>query len=123
MEKRKLLLVEDEEDLAAMVSFRLRAAGYEVAVAYDGEEALEKVKTERPDLIILDLMIPKIDGYQVCDRLKKDPAFSKIPILIFTAKAQQKDIERGKRAGADDYLIKPFQPQDLLEKIRELAQK
>jgi len=117
---KRILLVDDESGLVAMVKMRLEANDYEVIVAYEGQEALEKTKKEKPDLIILDLMLPKIDGYKVCGLLKKDTRYARIPIIMFSAKAQEEDAKLGKEVGADAYITKPFEPQALLAKIKEL---
>lgn len=119
MDKKKVLLVEDEEDLVVVLTLRLKAFGYEVCTAYDGQEGLEKVGKEKPDLIVLDLMLPKLDGFKVCEILKKDARYAKIPIIIYTAKAQEKDMRMAKDAGADAYITKTFEPQALVDKIRE----
>ena len=118
--KARILLVDDEPDLAQMVSVRLKAAGYEVSTAYDGQEALEKVKESRPDLMILDLMLPKLDGCKVCRLLKFDERTRGIPILIFTARAQVEDVTLATECGADSYLTKPFEAKVLLAKLQEL---
>lgn len=118
--KAKILLVDDEPDLVQLVSMRLTSAGYEVEVAYDGQEALEKVKQSKPDLMILDLMLPKMNGYKVCRLLKFDERTKEIPILIFTARAQVEDITLATECGADAYLTKPFEAKVLLAKIQEL---
>lgn len=118
--KVRILLVDDEPDLVQMVSVRLTAAGYEVSTAYDGEEALEQVKRAKPELIILDLMLPKMDGYKVCRLLKFDERTRSIPILIFTARAQVEDVTLATDCGADAYLTKPFEARILLGKIQEL---
>jgi DNA-binding response OmpR family regulator len=123
MRKKKILLVDDEKDLVETMTFRLDSLGYEVIPAYDGQEAFNKARKEKPDLIILDLMLPKMDGYQVCGLLKKDTRYRKIPIIIFTARAQQDDIKLGQEMGADAYITKPFEPQLLLDKIKELLNK
>ena len=122
MEERKtrILLVDDEPDLVQMVSARLKAAGYEISTAYDGQEALEKVKESRPDLMILDLMLPKLDGYKVCRLLKFDERTRGIPILICTARAQVEDVTLATECGADAYLTKPFEAKVLLSKLQEL---
>ncbi|UCD55301.1 MAG: response regulator [Candidatus Omnitrophota bacterium] len=120
MDKKKILLVDDEMDLVKLVSSRLTNSGYDVVTAYDGREALDKVKTEKPQLIILDLMLPRIDGHKVCAMLKADARYNKIPVLIFTAKAETEDMELSKEAGADAYITKPFEPDALLKKIDEL---
>lgn len=118
--KVRILLVDDEPDLVQMVSVRLTAAGYEVSTAYDGQEALDQVKRVRPELVILDLMLPKMDGYKVCRLLKFDERTRGIPILIFTARAQVEDVTLATECGADAYLTKPFEAKILLGKIQEL---
>lgn len=117
---KRILLVDDEKDLVETVTFRLQANGYEVIPAYDGQEALEKAKKEKPDLIILDLMLPKMDGYKVCGLLKADARYNKIPIILFTARAQESDKKMGEETGANAYITKPFEPEALLGKIKEL---
>jgi two-component system alkaline phosphatase synthesis response regulator PhoP len=117
---RKILIVDDEEALIRLVTLYLKYHSYEVISAIDGQEGLEKAKTEKPDLIVLDLMLPKMDGYKVCGLLKKDTRYAKIPIILFTAKAQEKDIKLGEEVGANAYITKPFEPEVLLSKIEEL---
>lgn len=119
-DSRTILLVDDEPDLVQLVSVRLQAAGYQVITASDGQQALDAVKQTRPDLIILDLMLPKVDGYKVCRLLKFDDRYKKIPILVFTARAQDGDIRLATECGADAYLTKPFEAQTLLSKLRDL---
>lgn len=118
--KGKILVVDDEYDLVKMISIRLEANNYEVITAKDGIEALERAKNENPRLIILDLMLPKMDGYVVCETLKKDDRYSKIPIIMLTARAQKLDKEIGAEVGADYYITKPFEPAELLSKMEEL---
>jgi DNA-binding response OmpR family regulator len=120
MAKRRILLVDDEEDLVKTVTFRLEANGYEVASAYNGMDAVEMVRKNKPDLVILDLMLPKMDGYKVCGLLKKDSRYADIPVIMFSARAQEADIKMGEELGADAYITKPFEPQALLSKIGEL---
>lgn len=121
MEKKaRILVVDDEPDLVQMVSVRLNASGYEVTTAYDGQQALDQVKQVRPELIILDLMLPKLDGYKVCRLLKFDERTKSIPVLIFTARAQVEDVTLATECGADAYLTKPFEAKALLDKIQEL---
>jgi len=117
---KKILLIEDEKDLSKAIGFRLEANGYTVISSYDGQDGYEKAKKEKPDLIILDLMLPKMDGYKVCALLKSDARYSKIPIIIFTARAQDEDMKMAKDAGANAYITKPFEPETLLSKIKEL---
>jgi two-component system alkaline phosphatase synthesis response regulator PhoP len=120
MMKKKILVVEDEAELTGAIQIRLEQAGYEVLIAYDGQQALEKARGENPDLIVLDLMLPKIDGYKVCRMLKFDEKYKKIPIVMLTARAQEKDESLGYEVGADAFITKPFKYQVLLSKIREL---
>jgi len=120
MEKKKILLVDDEADLVETMIYQLEAAGYQVITACDGAEGLEKAKAEKPDLMILDLMLPKMDGYKVCGLLKKDSRYSRIPIILFTARAQESDMRLGEEVGADAYITKPFESKMLLSKIESL---
>jgi DNA-binding response OmpR family regulator len=116
----KILIIEDEEDIAFSIARRLTAAGYEVICAEDGAEGLRRAQTENPSLILLDLMLPKMDGYKVCGLLKNDARYSKIPIIMFTARAQEEDVILGKDLGAEEYVTKPFDPKILLSKIKGL---
>ena len=116
--KKRILLVDDEVEMVELVKQRLEIAGYKVFVAYDGTEALEKAKAENPDLIILDIMLPQLDGYHVCRNLKKHTYSSKIPIVMFSALASEKNIEHAKKLKADAYITKPFDAQELLETIK-----
>ena len=118
--KKKILLVEDEKDMAYAVTLQLEAKGYEVIAASDGRDGLDKARAQKPDLIILDLMLPKIDGYKVCRMLKFDDRYIKIPIILFTSRAQASDKKLGKEVGANAYITKPFEPRILMDKIREL---
>ncbi len=121
MEKKRILLVDDEEELVRAVQARLEANDYEVLTAFDGEEGLAKAKEGKLDLIILDLMLPKMDGYKVCATLKHDARYQKTPILLFTARASEEDERMGiEECGADGYLTKPFEAQIFLKKIKEL---
>ncbi len=119
-DKKRILVVDDEVQMVEMLKLRLEANNYDVISAFDGESGLDAAKKKKPDLIILDLMLPKMDGYKVCGLLKKDPSYAEIPIIIFTAKAQAKDINLGKEAGAEAYLTKPYEPEILLGKIKEV---
>jgi len=120
MNLNKILIVDDEEGIVKVVKMYLEHHRYEVITALDGQEGLEKAKTEKPDLIVLDLMLPKINGYKVCGLLKKDARYAKIPVILFTARAQEKDVKLGEEVGADAYITKPFEPEALLSKIEEL---
>ncbi len=119
-EKRRILLVDDEPSIVKMVGKRLEVEGFDVLVAMDGQEGLMKAQSEHPDLIILDLMLPKLNGYEVCTMLKQDTRYQKIPIVLFTAKAQDKDEKLGMECGANAYVRKPFRATELLEKIHSL---
>ncbi len=119
-DKKRILVVDDEPELVKAIEIRLKQGGYEALVAYDGHEGLEKAKKEKPDLIILDLMLPKMDGYKVCGMLKHDSRFMKIPIIMLTARAQETDEKLGLEVGADAYIVKPFQHEVVLAKIKEL---
>jgi two-component system alkaline phosphatase synthesis response regulator PhoP len=117
MSKGKILVVDDEVYLLQILDFSLGAEGYEVVTAEDGEQALQKAKSEQPDLIVLDIMMPKVDGYEACRKLKQDPAMKDVPVILLTAKGRDIDRKLGLEVGADDYITKPFSPNKLLEKI------
>ncbi len=118
---KKILVVDDEPFIIQMVTSRLTAAGYEIVTGIDGHDALQKARAEKPDLIILDVMMPKMDGYQVCATLKQDSRFQKIPVILFTAKSGDDAEQIGMQdCGADAYIAKPFDAKMLLEKISEL---
>ncbi len=118
MSKKKILLVDDEVDLVETVRFPLEMQGFTVLVSQDGEDALKKAREEKPDLILLDLMLPKLDGYKVCRLLKFDERYKHIPILMLTARTQEKDKTLGKETGADEYITKPFEMNELMEKVQ-----
>src|SRR4030067_2825082 len=104
MTKKKILVVEDEAELTRAIQIRLEQAGYEVLIAYDGKEALEKAREENPDLIVLEFMLPKIDGYKVCRMLKFDEKYKKIPVVMLTARAQEKDGKPGYGGGEEAFI-------------------
>jgi len=120
MAKKKILIVEDETEMVEMLKMRFEANDYDVISAFDGVAGLAAAKKEKPDIIILDLMLPKMDGYKVCGLLKADTRYRKIPIIMFTAKAQDTDMALGREVGAEAYITKPFEPAVLLGKIKEL---
>lgn len=113
----KLLVIEDEADIRELISFNLEMSGFEVAKARDGEEGLEMVWAGDYDLILLDLMLPGMDGFQVCGQLKKDKGTSAIPVLMLTARSEDDDIVTGLEMGADDYITKPFSPKVLIARV------
>ncbi len=120
-DKKRILLVDDEPSILKMVRKRLEVAGYDVTVAMDGEEALNQAKQMKPSLMILDLMLPKLNGYEVCAAVKKDPDLKGIPVILLTARVQEKDEKEGLLCGADCYMRKPFQSQELVERVRSLT--
>ncbi len=117
---KKILVVDDEVRVLTVIQKRLQSAGYEVITATNGRDGLKLARAENPDLVILDLILPGMGGYEVCSFLKRDKRFSHIPVIILTARSQEKDIEEGNRAGADAYFTKPFNPEELIKKIEEL---
>ena len=118
MGQKKILVVDDEVDLVETLRFPLEMEGFNVLVSYNGEDALNQARKENPDLILLDLMLPKLDGYKVCRLLKFDERYKHIPILMLTAKTQEKDKLLGKETGADEYITKPFDIDELMKKIK-----
>jgi len=120
MAKKRILVVEDEVELANTIKDWLETNRYTVITALDGEEALAKARNEKPDLVLLDIMLPKISGFDVCRKLKIDDRYKHLPIIVITAKFQPNDIRFGEEMGADAYLTKPVEFKILLGKIREL---
>lgn len=118
MDKKRILIVDDEKDIVESIQFKLEFEGFECLAAFDGEEALLKAKKENPDLILLDVMLPKLNGYMICRSLKSDEKYKHIPIIMLTAKAQESDKFWGKETGADDYVTKPFEMEELIQKIQ-----
>ena len=117
---KRILLVEDEKNIILGVRTCLDAVGYEIKVAENGEEAMERIAKGHPDLILLDLMLPKVNGFEVLESLKSDPKTAGIPVVVLTAKAEEEDRQKAAELGADAYMTKPFKPQelwDLLEKF------
>lgn len=121
--KKHILVVEDEEDILALLHFNLIKAGYAVECASCGEEGLKKVRQEIPDLILLDLMLPGIDGLEICRRLRDDEITSEVPIIMLTARGEEGDVVRGLELGADDYVTKPFSIKVLLARIQTVLRR
>ncbi|HEY1173400.1 MAG TPA: response regulator transcription factor [Verrucomicrobiae bacterium] len=121
--KPKILVVDDEPDALELIEFNLKAAGYDVVTAADGAEALKKARLVAPDLILLDLMLPEIDGLEVCKILRRDASTAAIPIIMLTAKAAEIDRILGLELGADDYVTKPFSPRELGLRIKNLMRR
>ena len=120
MSKGRVLVVDDEIYIVHILDFSLGMEGYEVVTALDGEAALEKIRTEKPDLIVLDIMMPKLDGYEVCKSIKSNAATQHIPVILLSAKGRNVDQKMGFDVGADDYITKPFSPRKLVERINAI---
>ena len=121
--KPRILIVDDEPEAVELVEFNLKQAGFDVLTADDGAEALKKAKATLPALIVLDLMLPEIDGLELCKLLRRDSATARIPILMLTAKAAEIDRVLGLELGADDYVTKPFSPRELVLRIKKILQR
>ena len=120
MAKGRILVVDDEIYIVHILDFSLGMEGYEVITALDGEQALEKARADKPDLIVLDIMMPKLDGYETCKRLKADPETKDVPVILLSAKGRNVDQKVGFEVGADDYITKPFSPRKLVERINAI---
>ena len=121
--KEKILIVEDEKDIVKMLEYNLKKEGFRVVDAQDAEDALDLAVREHPDLILLDLMLPGMDGFEVCKALKKESKTSSIPIIMLTAKSQESDKVVGLELGADDYITKPFSPRELIARIKAVLRR
>lgn len=121
--KQKILVVDDEPEAVELLEFNLKQAGYEVTTAADGEEALKKAKATQPALMVLDLMLPELDGLEVCKLLRRDQTTARIPILMLTAKAAEIDRVLGLELGADDYVTKPFSPRELVLRVKKILER
>lgn len=118
--KPLVLVADDDADILALVTFRLERGGYEVVAANDGEEALRFALERAPDLAVLDVMMPKLDGYEVTTRLRQNERTRRMPVILLTARVQEADIARGFEVGADDYVKKPFSPQELGARVQAI---
>jgi twitching motility two-component system response regulator PilG len=116
--KQKILIVEDEESLLKLESILLTSKGYDVRGVSNGQLALDAIKEDCPDLVLLDIMLPEIDGFEVCQRIKADPATKDIPVIMLTAKKSREDMARGEQVGADWYITKPFKSAMVIETIQ-----
>lgn len=123
MPKSSILVVEDESDILRLLSYNLKAAGFEVLTAEDGYQALSTARRHLPDLVILDLMLPGLDGFEVCRELKRGNDTQQIPVIILTAKGEEIDRIVGLELGADDYVVKPFSPRELILRIRAVLRR
>lgn len=120
MSRGRILVVDDEIYIVHILDFSLGMEGYEVITALDGEEALKKASETKPDLIVLDIMMPKMDGYETCKALKADPATKDIPVILLSAKGRNVDMQTGYDVGADEYITKPFSPRKLVDRINTM---
>ncbi|HER44010.1 MAG TPA: response regulator transcription factor [Candidatus Eisenbacteria bacterium] len=123
MAHEKILVVDDEEDIRELVRYNLERNGYEVSCVSSGEEALDVIRSYRPELVVLDLMLPGIDGFEVCRTIKSDPKTEHLPIIMLTAKGEESDVVTGLELGAEDYIVKPFSPQVLLARVRAVLRR
>lgn len=119
----RILVAEDERDIRELIGFSLRLADFEVVLTQDGEEAIETASREKPDLILLDVRMPRMSGYETCRRLKADPSTSEIPVVFLSAKGQEKEIEEGLDSGALEYIVKPFAPDELADQVRDILRR
>ena len=117
---KKILVIDDDPDVMDLVQTALSSAGYEVHAAYDGKQGVEKIKKQRPDLLIMDLTMPIMDGWAVLIALKKDPNYTAIPVMIITSSKEIQNIEKAKKLGVQSYLVKPFDPQKMIKIARHL---
>ncbi len=116
----KILIAEDEPDIRDLVAFTLRFSGHSVVAVGNGEEAVSAARNEMPDLILMDVRMPRMTGYEACERMKADPALKNIPVVFLSAKGQESEIRTGLAAGAAEYLLKPFAPMELTQRVNEL---
>lgn len=118
----KILVCDDERHIVRLIQVNLERQGYTVVTAYDGKEGLEKIRSEKPNLVVLDVMMPYMDGFEVLKSLRREPETENLPVIMLTAKAQDKDVFEGYHYGADMYLTKPFNPMELVTFVKRIAQ-
>ncbi|HSA77962.1 MAG TPA: response regulator [Nitrospirota bacterium] len=123
MEQKKILIADDNENIREALTYLLEDEGYQLWLAKDGAETIEKVREFRPDILFLDIMMPEINGYDVCQVIKSDPVLKSTYVIMLTAKGQVAEQERGKEVGADEYVVKPFSPMEILTKIKNILDK
>jgi len=119
----KILIAEDERDIRDLIAFLLRFAGYEVVTASNGEEAVRLAPIENPDLVLMDVRMPRMTGYDACRLIKAEPRLKDIPVVFLSAKGQENEIQTGLVSGAEEYLLKPFAPDQLIERVRSILSK
>ena len=120
MEQKKILIADDNENIREALTYLLEDEGYKLWLAKDGAETLQRVKEVHPDILFLDIMMPEVNGYDVCRAIKADPALKGVYVIMLTAKGQVAEQERGKEVGADEYIVKPFSPMEILTKIKSI---
>ncbi len=116
----RILVAEDEKDIRELIAFTLRFAGFDVLTATNGAEAVEVAEAEKPDLVILDVRMPKMSGYEACRRLKENPQTARLPVVFLSAKGQDSEIQQGLASGAEEYILKPFAPDELIQQVRDI---
>jgi DNA-binding response OmpR family regulator len=119
----KILIADDERDIRDLVAFTLKFAGHEVIVASNGEEALQKAPEVLPDLILMDVRMPRMTGYEACQKMKEDDRIKHIPVVFLSAKGQEAEIQTGMNVGAEEYLLKPFAPNELVERVNQILRR
>jgi len=119
----KILIAEDEPDIRDLVAFMLRFAGYEVLAASNGEEAVQTASREIPDLVLMDVRMPRMTGYDACRLMKATPSLKDVPVVFLSAKGQESEIQSGLEAGAEEYLLKPFSPDELTNRVKKILSK
>lgn len=122
MDQKKILIADDNENIRDALTYLLEDEGYELLLAKDGADTLRKVRERKPDILFLDIMMPEINGYDVCRTIKNDPDLKSIYVIMLTAKGQVAEQERGKEVGADEYIVKPFSPMEILTRVKSLLQ-
>ncbi|HAS46449.1 MAG TPA: response regulator [Microscillaceae bacterium] len=116
----KVLIVDDEPNILLSLEFLMKKQGYKVYIARDGAEAMDMIKEQEPEVVVLDIMMPEVDGYEVCSFIKNDDGLKHIKVIFLTAKTKPEDIEKGKEIGADAYMTKPFSTRNLMKKVKEI---
>ena len=122
MMNKKVLIADDEQNIVISLEFLMKREGFEVLVANDGEEAIQRIRADQPDLVLLDVMMPKKSGFEVCQEVKADPALGAVRILMLTAKGRDTEVAKGLALGADAYMTKPFSTRELVDKVRSLLE-
>ncbi|NLF55844.1 MAG: response regulator [Thauera phenolivorans] len=120
---KKILIADDEPNIVISLEFLMKREGFDVLIANDGDEAVQRIRGDRPDLVLLDVMMPKKSGFEVCQEIKSDPALADIRILMLTAKGRDTEVAKGLALGADAYMTKPFATKELVERVRELLER